>query len=100
MKHGNFNGIEDKIAAWERKYPLADFINPEIIRKIKAILNKDFLSRLMGDYLAAKVLHEREKQLEAYKSLEQIINSAKKSKDYKTALKEVKKWKTKKELPL
>lgn len=93
MKHGNFNGIEDKIAAWERKYPLADFINPEIIRKIKAILNKDFLSRLMGDYLAAKVLHEREKQLEAYKSLEQIINSAKKTKDYKTALKEVKKWK-------
>ena len=93
MKLGNFNGIEDKIAAWERRYPLSDFINPEIVRKIKAILNKDFLSRLMGDYLAAKVLHEREKQLEAYKSLKEIINSANKTKDYKTALKEVKKWK-------
>ncbi len=93
MKLGNFNGIEDKIAAWERKYPLADFINPEIVRKIKAILNKDFLSRLMGDYLAAKVLHEKEKQVEAYKSLEQIINSAKKTNDYKTALKEIKEWK-------
>ena len=41
----NFNGIEEKIAAWENKYPLADFTNPEIIRKIKAILNFDFAIR-------------------------------------------------------
>lgn len=89
----NFNGIEEKIAAWEKKYPLADFIDPEIIRKIKAILNKDFLSRLVGDYLAAKVLHEKEKQKQLYDDLKEIIDSARKSKDYKSAQKKITKWK-------
>lgn len=89
----NFSNIEARISAWEKKYPLAEFKDPEIIRKIKAILNKDFLSRLMGDYLAAKVLHEQEKQKEAYDSLKAIIDKAKKSKDYKTAQKEIRKWK-------
>ena len=60
----NFEILESRIAAWEKKYPLAEFQNPEIIRKIKAILNKDFLSRLLGDYMAAKILHEQEKQKE------------------------------------
>lgn len=91
----NFNGIEEKIAAWEKKYPLADFTNPEIIRKIKAILNKDFLSRLMGDYLAAKVLHEKEKQKKLYDDLKEIIDSARKSKDYKSAQKKITRWKGK-----
>lgn len=89
----NFENIEARIAAWERKYPLAEFQNPEIIRKIKTILNKDFLSRLLGDYLAAKVLHEQEKQKEAYNSLKEIIDKAKKTKNYKTAQKEISKWK-------
>lgn len=89
----DFSTIEARISAWEKKYPLAEFTDPEIIRKIKAILNKDFLSRLMGDYLAAKVLHEQEKQKEAYDSLKAIIDKAKKSKDYKAAGKEIRKWK-------
>lgn len=89
----NFSNIEARISAWEKKYPLAEFTDPEIIRKIKAILNKDFLSRLMGDYLAAKVLHEQEKQKEMYDSLKSIIDKAKKTKDYKTAEKEIRKWK-------
>lgn len=89
----DFSTIEARISAWEKKYPLAEFTDPEIIRKIKAILNKDFLSRLMGDYLAAKVLHEQEKQKEAYDSLKAIIDKANKSKDYKTAQKEIRKWK-------
>jgi len=93
LKLGNFNGIQDKIAAWEKKYPLANFTNPEIIRKIKAILNKEFLSRLIGDFLAAKVLHERKKQLQAYKNLKEIIDYANKTKDYKSAIKKTKKWK-------
>ncbi len=91
----NFNGIEEKIAAWENKYPLADFTNPEIVRKIKAILNKDFLSRLMGDYLAAKVLHEKEKQKQLYDDLKNIIDSARKSKDYKSAQRQIYTWKSK-----
>ncbi len=89
----NFTNIEARISAWEKKYPLAEFTNPEIIRKIKTILNKDFLSRLLGDYLAAKVLHEQEKQKKAYDSLKEIIDNAKKSKNYKTAQKEIRKWK-------
>lgn len=88
----NFSTIESRISAWEKKYPLAEFTDTEIIRKIKAILNKDFLSRLIGDYLAAKVLHEQEKQKELYDSLKSIIDTAKKSKDYKTAQKEIRKW--------
>ena len=79
----NFEILEARIAAWEKKYPLAEFQNPEIIRKIKTILNKDFLSRLLGDYMAAKILHEQEKQKKAYNDLKEIIDSAKKSKDYK-----------------
>lgn len=89
----DFSTIEARISAWEKKYPLAEFTNPEIIRKIKEILNKDFLSRLMGDYLATKILHEQEKQKEAYDSLKSIIDKAKRSKDYKTAEKEIRKWK-------
>lgn len=89
----NFENIETRIAAWEKKYPLAEFQNPEIIRKIKTILNKDFLSRLLGDYLAAKLLHEQEKQKESYESLKKIISDAKKSKNYKSAQKEIRKWK-------
>lgn len=91
----NFNGIEAKIAAWENKYPLAEFTDPEIIRRIKTILNKDFLSRLIGDYLASKVLHEKQKQNEAYLELKNIIDSAKKSKDYKTAQLKINGWKNK-----
>ena len=91
----DFSTIEARISAWEKKYPLAEFTNPEIIRRIKEILNKDFLSRLMGDYLAAKILHEQEKQREAYDSLKAIISKARKSKDYKTAEKEIRKWKDK-----
>lgn len=89
----DFATLEDRIAAWERKYPLAEFTDEDIIRKIKAILNKEFLSRLIGDYLAAKILHEQEKQEELYNSLKTIIDTAKKSKDYKTASKEIRKWK-------
>lgn len=89
----DFSTIEARISAWENKYPLDSFTDPEIIRKIKAILNKDFLSRLVGDYLAAQILHEQEKQKEAYDSLKKIIDTAKRSKDYKTAEKEIRKWK-------
>lgn len=90
----DFSTLEARIAAWEKKYPLAEFTDPEIIRKIKAILDKDFLSRLIGDYLAAKILHEEEKQKQAYDSLKEIIDTAKKSKDYKSAEKAIKKWKS------
>ena len=89
----DFTTLENRIAAWERRYPLAEFTDEDIIRKIKTILNKDFLSRLIGDYLAAKILHEQEKQKELYDSLKSIIDTAKKSKDYKTAGKEIRKWK-------
>lgn len=89
----DFTTLESRIAAWEKRYPLAEFTDEDIIRKIKAILNKDFLSRLIGDYLAAKILHEQEKQKEFYDSLKSIIDTAKKSKDYKTAQKEIRKWK-------
>lgn len=89
----DFQTLEARIAAWERKYPLEDFVDTEIVRKIKAILNKDFLQRLIGDYLAAKVLHEQEKQQEAYMKLKEIIDTAKKSKDYFKAQKQVKSWK-------
>ena len=74
----NFSSLEPNIAIWENKYPLADFVDPEIIRKIKAILNKDYLSRLVGDYLASQVLHEQQKQQEAYNNLKKIIDTAKK----------------------
>lgn len=89
----NFEILESRIAAWEKRYPLAEFKNPEIIRRIKTILNKDFLSRLLGDYLAAKILHEQEKQKELYDSLKEIIDNAKKTKDFKTAQKDIRKWK-------
>lgn len=89
----DFTTLEARIAAWEKRYPLAEFTDENIIRKIKAILNKDFLSRLIGDYLAAKILHEQEKQKEFYDSLKSIIDTAKKNKDYKTAQKEIRKWK-------
>lgn len=89
----DFSTIEARIAAWEKKYPLADFQDPEIIRRIKAILNKDFLARLIGDYLASKILHEQEKQRQLYDDLKTIINSAKKTKDFKSAQKEIRKWK-------
>lgn len=90
----NFDNIEARIAAWESKYPLADFIDPEIVRKIRTILSKDFLSQLIGDYLAAKILHEEQKQKEAYDALKEIIDSAKKSKNYKDAEKKIRTWKT------
>lgn len=89
----NFTNLESRISAWERKYPLAEFTDTEIIRKIKTILNKDFLSRLIGDYLASKILHEKEKQKAAYDSLKDIIDKAKKTKNYKSAQKEIRKWK-------
>lgn len=89
----DFSTIETRIAAWEKKYPLAEFQDPEIIRRIKAILNKDFLSRLIGDYLAAKILHEQEKQRQLYDDLKAIIDNAKKTKDFKSAQKEIRKWK-------
>ncbi len=89
----NFTNLESRISAWEKKYPLAEFTDTEIIRKIKTILNKDFLSRLIGDYLASKILHEKEKQKAAYDSLKDIIDNAKKTKNYKSAQKEIRKWK-------
>ena len=89
----DFTTLESRIAAWEKRYPLAEFTDEDVIRKIKAILNKDFLSRLIGDYLAAKILHEQEKQKEFYDSLKSIVDKAKKSKDFKTAGKEIRKWK-------
>ena len=89
----DFSTLEARISAWENKYPLAEFTDPEIIRKIKAILNKEFLTQLIGDYMAAKILHEQEKQKELYNSLKTIIDTAKKTKNYKAAQKEIKKWK-------
>lgn len=93
IENQDFSTIEARIAAWEKKYPLAEFQDPEIIRRIKAILNKDFLSRLIGDYLAAKILHEQEKQRQLYDDLKAIIDNAKKTKDFKSAQKEIRKWK-------
>lgn len=90
----DFSTLEARISAWESKYPLEEFTDPEIIRKIKAILNKEFLTQLIGDYMAAKILHEQEKQKELYDSLKTIIDTAKKTKNYKTAQKEIKKWKS------
>lgn len=90
----DFSTLEARISAWESKYPLAEFTDPEIIRKVKAILNKEFLTQLIGDYLAAKILHEQEKQKELYNSLKTIIDTAKKTKNYKNAQKEIKKWKS------
>lgn len=93
IENGDFASLEPLIALWESKYPLDKFTDPEIIRKIKAILNKDYLSRLVGDYLASKVLHEQQKQKEFYDKLNSIITTAEKSKDYKTAKKEITAWK-------
>lgn len=90
----NFSTLEARISAWESKYPLEEFTDPEIIRRIKAILNKEFLTQLIGDYMAAKILHEQEKQKELYDSLKTIIDTAKKTKNYKAAQKEIKKWKS------
>lgn len=89
----NFTDIEAQISAWESKYPLCDFIDEDIVRKIKMILNKEFLSQLLGDYLAAQVLHEKQKQQEAYTSLKQIIDTARKTKNYQEAQREIAKWK-------
>ena len=89
----NFASLEPNIALWEHRYPLDDFVDQEIVRKIKAILNKDYLSRLVGDYLASQVLHEQQKQQRAYEELKKIIDKAKKSKDYKTAEQKIKQWK-------
>lgn len=90
----DFSTLEARISAWESKYPLEEFTDPEIIRRIKAILNKEFLTQLIGDYMAAKILHEQEKQKELYDSLKAIIDTAKKTKNYKAAQKEIKKWKS------
>lgn len=89
----NFENLEARISAWEKKYPLEDFVDTEIVRKIKTILNKDFLQRLIGDYLAAQVLHEQEKQKEAYMRLKDIIETAKRTKDYSKAQKQIQSWK-------
>lgn len=97
IENGDFASLEPMIALWESKYPLARFTDQEIIRKIKTILNKDYLSRLVGDYLASQVLHEQQKQQEFYENLRKIINTAKKQntkKGYENAKKEVAKWKT------
>ena len=93
VENGDFTSLEPLIALWESKYPLDKFTDPEVIRKIKAILNKDYLSRLVGDYLASQVLHEQQKQKEFYDRLTSIITTAEKSKDYKTAKKEITVWK-------
>jgi len=96
IENGNFASLEPRIAIWENKYPLSDFTNPDIIRKIKTILNKDYLSRLVGDYLASQVLHEKQKQNQYYENLKQIIETAKKAKTtqgYEKAKKEVAQWK-------
>ena len=89
----DFQTLEARISAWERKYPLDAFIDEEIIRRIKAILNKDFLQRLIGDYLTAKILHEQEKQKEAYIKLKEIIDTAKRTKDYSKAQGQIQAWK-------
>lgn len=90
----DFQTLEARIAAWERKYPLEDFVDEEIVRRIKAILNRDFLQRLIGDYLTAKILHEQEKQKEAYTKLKEIIDTAKRTKDYSKAQKQILSWKS------
>ena len=94
LEYGDFAMLEASIAAWEKKYPLDLFVNPEIIRKIKEILNQDFLTRIFGDFLARKLLHENEILQQYYTKLKEIINKAKKSDDYKTALKDIKTWKS------
>ena len=93
IETGNFAILEPNIALWENKYHVEEFIDPEIVRKIRAILNKDFLSRLIGDYLASMLLHEQQRQQAAYDSLKSIIAKAKKSKNYKNAEKEIIAWK-------
>ena len=93
IETGNFASLEPNIAIWENKYQIGDFIDAEIVRKIKAILNQDYLSRLVGDYLASQILHEQEKQQAAYNDLKAIINKAKKTKNYKAAEKDIAAWK-------
>lgn len=89
----NFERVPSQIAAWEKKYPLAEFTDPEIIRKIKALLDKDYLNDLIGKYLADQILHVKEKQTQAYNLLQTIITSAKKNKDYATAQRKIVSWK-------
>ena len=96
----DYSSLEPAIAIWKHKYKLDNlsdiekiFTNREVARKIKSILNRDYLSRLIGDYLASKVLAEQKSQQNHYDSLKKIIEKANKNKDYKTAKKEVVRWK-------
>lgn len=96
----DYSSLEPAIAIWKHKYKLDNlsdiekiFTNREVARKIKSILNRDYLSRLIGDYLASKVLAEQKSQQNYYDSLKKIIEKANKNKDYKTAKKEVVRWK-------
>lgn len=95
----DYSSLEPSIAIWKHKYNLDNlsdiekvFTNPEIARKIKAILNRDYLSRLIGDYITSRILAEQQNQQEHYDNLKKIIEKANKNKDYKTAKKEVEKW--------
>lgn len=93
IENESYETLEQNIAIWEKKYPLADFTDLEIVRKIKVILNRDYLARLVGDYLASKVLHTQEKTRLAYEKLQKIIDTARKTKDYKKAQAAVVSWK-------
>ena len=93
IENESYETLEQNIAIWEKKYPLADFTDLEIVRKIKVILNRDYLARLVGDYLASKVLHTQEKTRIAYEKLQKIIDTARKTKDYNKAQSAVVSWK-------
>ena len=89
----DFTNLEAAISAWKHKYPLDDFIDVEIIRKIKYILSQEYLSTLLDINLANRILSNKQKQEKALSSLKEIIETAEKTKDYKTAQKEINAWK-------
>lgn len=91
----NFDRLPAQIEAWKKKYPLAEFTDPGIIIKVRKLLDREFLTDLIGRYLADQICHIQEKQKEFLLSIQSILALAEKTKDYETAQKEITRCKNK-----
>lgn len=89
----NFTNIEARISNWKSKYPIDEFLSPYIIAKIKRILSKEYLEYLLGNQLATKILNDKKKQEKAFDELKDIIETAKKEKDFNKAQSQISVWK-------
>lgn len=88
----NFTNIETRISNWKSKYPIDEFLSPYIIAKIKRILSKEYLEYLLGNQLATKILNDKKKQEKAFDELKDIIETAKKEKDFNKAQSQISAW--------